>query len=124
MTKYHLLSLLTALLCCGLVSAQTFISIPVDATPVEKNAAGELAKYLGKIYPEKFEVRRNAADAVIRVGSFSGSAQKGLGNDGFEIVSDGKKLNIRGGTREGTGNLFGIYEYLELLGCRFMTATE
>ena len=124
MKKYYLLPLLTALLSCGLLSAQTIISVPADATPVEKNAAGELAKYLGKIYPEKFEFKPNAADASIRVGSFSETAPKGLGNDGFEIVSDGKKLNIRGGTREGTGNLFGVYEYLESLGCRFMTATE
>ena len=61
--------------------------------------------------------------APIRIGTADKSSAD-LGNDGFEIHSDGKTLNIRGGTRGGTGNLFGVYEYLERLGCRFLTKTE
>ena len=106
-----------------LFGAETVISIPGDATAVEQYAAEELGSYLGKIYGRQFKVKKNDPSASIRIGTADKSSAD-LGNDGFEIHSDGKTLNIRGGTRRGTGNLFGVYEYLERLGCRFMTKTE
>ena len=106
-----------------LFGVETVISIPGDATAVEQYAAEELGSYLGKIYGMQFKVRKNDPSAPIRIGTADKSSAD-LGNDGFEIHSDGKTLNIRGGTRRGTGNLFGVYEYLERLGCRFLTKTE
>ena len=98
------------------------IAVPEDASEAEQYAASELKGYLTKVYGIPFEVVKDAKDAPIRVGAF-GKAE-GLGNDGFEISSDGKRLLIQGGTREGSGNLYGVYEYLENLGCRFLFKEE
>ena len=95
------------------------ITVPTDASAVETFAAEELRDYLGKIYGIPFKVEKNQPEAAIRVGTFQKPID-GLGNDGFAISCDGRQLNIQGGTREGSGVLFGVYEYLENLGCRFL----
>ena len=112
--------LFTAMMCRAAEPVK--IAVPADASAAEQYAAGELRNYLAKIYGIPFEVVKDAGDAPIRVGAFG--QVDGLGSDGFEIHADGKNLQIQGGTREGSGNLYGVYEYLENLGCRFLFKEE
>ena len=104
----------------SLLSSEATISIPQDATAVERYAAEELASYFNKIYAVTPEIRENAPNVPIQIGGDRESTED-LGLEGFEIQGDGSRLYIRGGTRRGPGILYGVYEYLERLGCRFLT---
>jgi len=56
----------------------------------------------------------------VYLGKTSGLDSGDLGDDGFVIESNAKGLFIAGGKR---GVIYGVYEFLEHLGCRFFTPT-
>lgn len=90
-----------------------------------RQAADELAKYLKQICGK--DVKRihgikDIPEAAIVVGQACPEAlqteAKKLGKDGFIIRTEGQKLFICGGGRQGT--LYGVYSFLEdVLGCRW-----
>ena len=121
----HILVLFMSLGGMFFLNAQTVISVPADATSVEKKSAEELGSYLEMIFGRKFQVKQDDPSACIRVGTFQKKdAAPDLGDDGFEIISDGTRLSIRGGTRDGSGNRYGVYDFLERIGCRFMSSQD
>lgn len=95
-----------------------------DHTLSEQTAAEELAKYLEKITGAIFTIVTDdtaAADCEIVVGFCDRPgcvSDKDLGDDGYTIRVDGKRLLILGsGVR---GALYGVYTFLEkYCGCRF-----
>lgn len=82
-------------------------------------AAKELRYYLDRMTSASFVIEENKADVPgIYVGDIAGIDVSALGDDGFRIVSTGERLYIAGGVR---GVIYGVYEFLETLGCRFFT---
>jgi hypothetical protein len=102
-----------------------------SATPPERRAAQELARFLTEISGATFPVREiDAAPAVlepsIRVGADAASGivsskeLSRLGQEGYIVRSKGSVLAIVGGRPRGT--LYGVYSFLEdNLGCRWFT---
>lgn len=88
----------------------------------EMLAAEELRFYLGRMTVAPFQCAEYDPDepAGFYLGSVSGLDVSALGDDGFRIVCDGKTVRINGGKR---GLFYGVYEFLERLGCRFFTPT-
>ena len=88
--------------------------------PQTKYAARELRYYLGLMTGVPFEIVENPdpEKALIRLEQIK---DKELGDDGFRFASSDKGLTITGGNR---GILYGVYELLEELGCRFFTAKD
>ena len=90
-----------------------------------RQAADELAKYLNKIcgkQPKRINGSKEIPEAAIVIGEACTEAiqaeAKKLGKDGFIIRTEGQKLFICGGGRQGT--LYGVYSFLEdVLGCRW-----
>jgi hypothetical protein len=111
-------------------SAKTTVVSLKDASPSEKYAAWELRSYLNLItsasipWREAADVPSVAATTcVIAIGAAAGAlgvTAEGLSSDGFRIKTVGGAIGIAGGSR---GVLYGVYELLERLGCRFFTAT-
>ncbi len=84
-------------------------------------AAKELRYYLGRITAASFEIKDCATANGARgfyLGEASGLDVSDLGPDGYRIVSKDGIVRIGGGVR---GVLYGVYEGLEQLGCRFFT---
>lgn len=83
-------------------------------------AAIELRNYLSRITGALFEVREADSELHpgIYVGDVTGIDTSELGTDGFRVLSEGERLCIAGGNR---GVIYGAYEFLESLGCRFFT---
>ena len=98
------------------------IVIPGDATEQEKYASEELRNYLALMTSAVFEVLPVPYDgAQIALGRAAHAfltPDEGLGEDGFRIEPIEKGLAIEGGKR---GVIYGVYELLERLGCRFFT---
>lgn len=96
--------------------------IAPDATEQERYAASELRYYLGVMGNSVFEIADHAAGPCIAIGKAAGalgvSAGPALGVDGFTLRTVGDSLAIVGGKR---GVIYGAYELLERLGCRFFT---
>lgn len=96
-----------------------------SASNVDRFAASELARYLGKITDATFTVEAGSkvpASALVvgRVEVESvdpGLLQEQLGDDGFIIRRAGNRVLIAGGSDRGT--LYGVYAFLEKLGCRW-----
>ncbi len=105
-----------------------------DAAASEKTAAKELQKYLKKISGAELWLSDDASEQEgaweILIGKTNREAnglytvdRAELGKDGFEIKWADRKLVIAGG--EARGTLYGVYDFLEQLGCRFFsTDTE
>jgi hypothetical protein len=106
------------------------IVIPADAIPSESYAARELQSYLAKISganllivkdsePEgRHEIVLGTTTRDSLLGARGNFGRPGL--DGFEIVTAGDRLFIRGGRPRGT--LYGVYTLLEeKLGVRWFT---
>lgn len=101
------------------------ILLSKTATPQEKYAAKELASYLGMISAAALDTVYEAGNlpyiALGKAASEQGvCADRDLGNDGFSLQTKDGNLYILGGKR---GVIYGVYEFLEKLGCRFFTAT-
>ena len=87
-----------------------------EVSPQEKYAATELRHYLNLMTSKSFSIVDEKGDNnYIAIGLES---DKSLGEDGFTIKSTGGNINIIGGKR---GIIYGVYELLESLGCRFFT---
>ncbi len=93
------------------------------ATESEIYAAKELQKYLKKITGFKLPIVKDSEEEKeleIIVGKTNRENiidRSSLGDDGFSIMWSGNKLIISGGETRGT--IYGVYEFLESLGCRF-----
>jgi hypothetical protein len=96
-----------------------------SASPVEQFAASELARYLEKMTGANFaiEAKTRVAPEAIVVGRDEAKsvdesiAQSNLGEDGFVIRRSGGRVLIAGASDRGT--LYGVYAFLEKLGCRW-----
>ena len=98
-----------------------------DATAAEKHAAGQLKIYLDRITSLSFPIGSEDAEGPLIVVGGAAPAEKfgagaraeDLGGEGFIIKSAGGNIVIAGGRPRGA--LYGVYEFLERLGCRFFT---
>lgn len=106
------------------MKALAAITVPAEATQQEMYAATELRYYMSLMSSADFEIVHapyegrqiaigKAAEAMI-------GADDGLGEDGFRIETLPEAVAIEGGKR---GVIYGAYELLEALGCRFFTPT-
>lgn len=105
--------------------ATAAILIPTDAPESTRYAARELRHYLELITAALFDiVSQPGSGPLIALGRAAEELgiQTGieLGEDGFSISRKGSHLGIIGGCR---GIIYGVYELLERLGCRFFTPT-
>lgn len=101
------------------------IRVSEQATAVERYAASELAQYLGKMTGAEFRITDKANPKAICIGAnFLGKYADGIGREGVVIRTDGNCLLIGGGTPDGRGTLYGVYEFLEQLGCRFLVPSK
>ncbi|MBR4428556.1 MAG: DUF4838 domain-containing protein [Clostridia bacterium] len=98
------------------------IIVPPDATPQETYASTELRDYLDLITSAVFEITDAPYDgagiAIGRAAFAYAEAEAGLGEDGFSIGTQPGTITVQGGKR---GVIYGVYELLERLGCRFFT---
>lgn len=92
------------------------IILPRDASEQQKYAASELRYYLGLITSASFEIVKDTDTPAVYIGDLPEDA---LGEDGLSVITDCGGLHINGGKR---GIIYGVYEFLEQLGCRFFTA--
>ncbi len=91
------------------------IYLPSDAPSQAGYAAEELRHYLGLMSSERVGITSVEQGVCIRL------IQEALGDDdSFSIRSSKDGALIKGGKR---GIIYGAYELLERLGCRFFTAT-
>jgi hypothetical protein len=81
-----------------------------------KYAASELRYYLSLITTANFEIADKRTDMPCILLQRTDNAD--LGEDGFTLTTEGDSLFITGGKR---GVIYGAYEFLERLGCRFFT---
>lgn len=93
------------------------------ATEQERYAAAELRHYLELMTAALFEIAEGPCEGPrIAVGSAAGDlglSDDGLGEDGFCVRTVGDSVGILGGKR---GVIYGVYEFLERMGCRFFSA--
>lgn len=99
------------------------IYLPEGAIPSQQTASAELKKYLDRISGGFFQVTNQlTGPSVIPACKGQGYDEAAdfdrLGSDGFTLKTMGENLLIAGGCR---GILYGVYELLEKLGCRFFT---
>ncbi len=93
----------------------TRICLGENAPEQSVYAAGELRYYISLMCAKPCPVENTAApDSIILEQTVGGE----LGEDGFAIVPEEGCIRIKGGKR---GIIYGSYELLEMLGCRFFT---
>ena len=93
------------------------ILVDENAGPQGLYAADELRYYLSLITAAQFEIVKNKLNMPAVILQYTDAEE--IGEDGFSIRSAGKDMIITGGKR---GIIYGVYELLEKLGCRFFTA--
>ncbi|MBP3918822.1 MAG: DUF4838 domain-containing protein [Clostridia bacterium] len=82
-------------------------------------AAKEMRYYLDRMTSASFRIAKKEGEAAgIYIGDAANLDVAALGDDGFRIVASDNCLRIAGGVR---GVIYGVYEFLETLGCRFFT---
>ena len=81
-------------------------------------AAIELRNYLGRMTGAAFETLKEPREGHPCI-CLEQVVDRALGDDGFQLESEEKLLLVRGGKR---GVIYGAYEVLERLGCRFFTS--
>ena len=106
--------------------AQITILTTQDPTPQEEYAAKELRHYLHMITGALFTIATEPNPEVPNVIAIGSAAKylglqhdKVLGPDGFTVRTIGGSIAIVGGVR---GVIYGVYELLEHMGCRFFTS--
>lgn len=103
------------------------IVIAPDASLSERHGAAELQKFLEQISGARLPVTAEPRPSMILVGR-SPALDKldptipfaDLGTEGFALKTKGRQLIIAGGRLR--GSMYGVYEFLERLGCRWFTA--
>ena len=105
---------------CALASIYLSAAQLSDKDSTALYAAKELRYYLDRMTSASFQIEEaKESKPGIYLGDIAGIDTSDLGEDGFRIVSDGERLCIAGGNR---GVIYGVYEFLESLGCRFFTS--
>ena len=101
------------------------ILVAEQASKPEIYAAGELRHYLNMITGASFKISSEKSGAVIAVGRAASAlgvthpeTKRTTSADAFTVKRVGDSLAIVGGQR---GVIYGVYELLEQLGCRFFT---
>ena len=89
------------------------ISLAKGAPEQAEFAAAELRYYLSLMTGKSYQIEEEAAENAVIL-----DQTDDYGIDGFALIPEGDCLCIRGGKR---GILYGTYEFLERLGCRFFT---
>ena len=97
-------------------TSQVSILVLPDSIEQVSYAAGELRHYLGLMSGEIIEITETPAQNQISL-----ALAEDLDADEFDISSENGNVSIRGGKR---GVIYGAYELLEAMGCRFFTATS
>jgi hypothetical protein len=103
------------------------VCISKTASPSEKHAAEELQKFVEEISGARLPVVTDAdkpGGNLVLVGNStlvepSASKIEKLGPEGFVLRTVGDRVLIVGGRERGT--LYGVYTFLEKLGCRWFT---
>lgn len=105
------------------------ILISKSASPSEQHAAGELQRFIEEISGARLPIITDAEEPhgdLVLVGDSSQVQKLGLkipfdnlGAEGFVLRTEGKFLIIAGGKQRGT--MYGVYAFLEKLGCRWFT---
>ena len=110
------------------------ITVGEDASTPERNAAKELASYLGRVTGAEFAVKAPADVSAERRCIMVGQTEsvktllpdvnwQSLGHDGIVIRAKGQHLILAGGRPRGT--LYAVYTFLEdIVGCRWWTSSE
>ena len=98
------------------------IVLPAQPTPQEQYAADELRYYLDLMTSAVFDiVSAPHSGPQIALGGAAAALigeDAGLGEDGFRVVAGDDYIAVQGGVR---GVIYGVYELLEAMGCRFFT---
>ncbi len=102
-----------------------------NASPSEHWAASELKQWIHEMSGATIPTSPDGPsvpDKAILVGDSEALRSLGvqidfaaLGDEGFAIKTDGDRLIIAGGKLRGT--MYGVFKFLESLGCRFLTDT-
>ena len=102
------------------------IVIASNASPSERHGAAELQKFLLEMSGARLPITSEPQPKMILVGSSPVLDKLNLkipfdelGPEGFALRSAGKNLVIAGGKLRGT--MYGVYSFLEKLGCRWFT---
>jgi hypothetical protein len=105
------------------------ICLSRDASPSEKRAAEELQRFLNEMSGARLPIVTDADDPrgnLVLVGNSRVVERLGvnipfddLGAEGFALKISGPHVVIAGGRRRGT--MYGVYAFLEKLGCRWFT---
>jgi hypothetical protein len=105
------------------------ICISQQASPSEKRAAGELQRFLEEMSGARLPIvtdDQGPQGPIVFVGRSVLTDRleidiplDKLGPEGFELRTAGKHLVIAGGRQRGT--MYGVYTFLEKLGCRWFT---
>jgi hypothetical protein len=103
------------------------ICISRDASPSERHAADELQRFLGEISGAQLPILTDAVPAsgpMVLVGKSDAVDRlrlnipfDDLGPEGFVLKTAGPNVVIAGGRLRGT--MYGVYAFLEKLGCRW-----
>jgi hypothetical protein len=100
------------------------IRIARDASPSAKRAAGELQRLLremsGASLPIVEDAKARKGRAILIGGGAAAVKVDTFGPEGFTLKTVGDNLVIAGGRERGT--MYGVYEFLDRLGCRWFTA--
>ena len=78
-------------------------------------AAGELRHYISMMCGKPCPVQSETTEDAVILEQVN---DQSLGEDGFCLSPEERSIRIRGGKR---GIIYGVYELLEMLGCRFFT---
>lgn len=105
------------------------ICLSRSASPSEKHAAEELRKFLTEISGAQLPIvsdEQARTNPLILVGQSAATQRlkiealkENLGPEDFVLRTQGRQLVIAGGRQRGT--LYGVYTFLEKLGCRWFT---
>jgi hypothetical protein len=105
------------------------ILISEAASPSEQRAAGELQRFIEEMSGARLPIVTDAGEQdgdLVLVGDSKLVRKLGLkiplddlGAEGFLLRTEGKHLVIAGGKQRGT--MYGVYTFLEKLGCRWFT---
>lgn len=105
------------------------IVISPDASQSERHGAEELQMFVEKMSGAKLPIATEARPRMILVGNSPALESLNLkipfadlGNEGFALRTAGRHLAIAGGRLR--GSMYGVYTFLEKLGCRWFTPEE
>jgi len=105
------------------------ICIARDASPSERRGAGELQRFLHEMSGARLPIVEDGPEArgkLVFVGNSGAAARRKLNApaaavdaEGFVLKTAGDSVFIAGGRLRGT--MYGVYTFLEKLGCRWFT---